>query len=715
MPDRTRRRLARALVVLGALCLLFALPFAYLDRNLFEADGFADNAAAAVQDDAVRTVLAEKVTQELQLADPRVVSAAPLLTSGLEAFLETSAARSIIRAAAIQTHNAFVSRERGSLIVDLANLGIIAGELLRTRDPALADKLERSEAIIVPIADRSVATQVARVAEDVRILAIVLPILALLLFTVAQWLTPGRRRAAGEIGLAIFLVGIAALTLSVVFRGLILTGFEGEGRDVALGVLDAFTGSFTLWCVVVAVTGAIIAASAMSLTEGVDPADVPRLLWTRITRPRRSLVGEVIGALLLIGLGALIIADPAGAVRLAATVVGAYFVFAGVVTLLGLIVGPAPAAELEKPTRRELRRAALPWALGAVALVGGTAMLMALVVVGRSSDEPRVAAAASRGCNGSPQLCDRRFDRVTLPTSHNAMSTAQDGFVNANHGLGTIRQLDRGVRGLLVDAYMGQRNREGVVRTDLAPKAVEIVEARLGADGLAAVQRLAGRAAFGPIEGEKQLYFCHIVCELGAVEGVPFLTSIREWLDRNPNEVLSMMIEDAAPTQDIKGAFEESGLAEYANDFQPGAGRTFPTLREMLRSGKRLWVAAEERGESGTWYHRGYDVTQETPFSFGSPADVKATASCRPNRGPDDAPLLLLNHWVETYPPNPRNADLVNDQDVLVSRAQRCARERGRWPHLLAVDFVERGDVVAAAAELNGVAAPAARGPVLVP
>jgi hypothetical protein len=335
-------------------------------------------------------------------------------------------------------------------------------------------------------------------------------------------------------------------------------------------------------------------------------------------------------------------------------------------------------------------------------IVVGTGGLFAAIIEGRSGDEPQPVSA--RGCNGDVRLCTRSFDRVTFPTSHNAMGTAQDGFLNANHGLSTIRQLDRGIRGLQIDAYLGQRNRDGVVRTDLSPEAVKIAEAQLGAEGLAAVQRLAGRVAFGPIEGDKQLYFCHVVCELGAVEGQAFLRSIRDWLDRNPNEVLSIMVEDAAPTADIKRGFEQAGLAADANDFQWAPGRTFPTLGEMVQSGKRLWIAAEQNGEAGTWYHRGYDVTQETPFSFPTVAALESPTSCRPNRGPADAPLFLVNHWVETYPPNPKNADVVNQRSFIVERARRCQRERERWPQLVAVDFVERGDVVGAAAQLNGAA-----------
>jgi len=232
---------------------------------------------------------------------------------------------------------------------------------------------------------------------------------------------------------------------------------------------------------------------------------------------------------------------------------------------------------------------------------------------------------------------------------------------------------------------------------------VEAAEAKVGPEGLAAAQRLAGSVAFGPIAGHKGVFLCHILCELGALDGVPALRDIRDWTDRNPREVLLLVVEDAAPAAVIKDAFERSGLAAYANEFQPLSGRPFPTLRQMIDSGKRLFVMAEDHGESSGWYHRAYDVMMETPFAFRSPGELQTDASCRPNRGGTGKPLFLVNSWVESYPPDPRNADVVNQRKNLVERARRCERLRGHVANLLAVDFVERGDLIGATDELNGV------------
>ena len=76
---------------------------------------------------------------------------------------------------------------------------------------------------------------------------------------------------------------------------------------------------------------------------------------------------------------------------------------------------------------------------------------------------------------------------------------------------------------------------------------------------------------------------------------------------------------------------------------------------------------------------------QETPFSFRSPEALIGTenlaATCEENRGPDTAPLLLLNHWVSTDPtPLPSHAAQVNAYEPLLRRARECERIRDQSP-----------------------------------
>jgi hypothetical protein len=318
----------------------------------------------------------------------------------------------------------------------------------------------------------------------------------------------------------------------------------------------------------------------------------------------------------------------------------------------------------------------------------------------------------SAACNDHVELCAKRLDEVTLPASHNSMSSsAEPGWFSAAHTLTIHDQLRAGARGLLIDAHYGLRV-GGAVRTDLSERSEragntdrQLYEDTLGPAGLAAIQRIRDRVL--PGEGEPGVFLCHRFCELGATEITGALQSIREFLVEQPDSVIVIVIEDYVLPSAIVTAFEESGLAEKVYRGPPAG--PFPTLREMIDSGQQVVVYAENHGGAAPWYTAGYEqALQETPFTFKravlltTPANWPRT--CRPNRGPESAPLFLINHWVNTDPtPRPTDADKVNTPPVLDGRARECDRLRDLTPNLLAVDFFGRGDVVGAADVLNGV------------
>jgi hypothetical protein len=63
----------------------------------------------------------------------------------------------------------------------------------------------------------------------------------------------------------------------------------------------------------------------------------------------------------------------------------------------------------------------------------------------------------------------------------------------------------------------------------------------------------------------------------------------------------------------------------------------------------------------------------------------------------------LLNHWIERVSPSRVDAVRVNEYEFLLSRARRCAEERGQIPNFVAVNFHLAGDVVRVVDALNGV------------
>jgi hypothetical protein len=158
------------------------------------------------------------------------------------------------------------------------------------------------------------------------------------------------------------------------------------------------------------------------------------------------------------------------------------------------------------------------------------------------------------------------------------------------------------------------------------------------------------------------------------------------------------VVQDEVEFADLETAFETSGLRDRAFAHQPGT--PFPTLRELIDTGQQILVYGENGGEPGTWFQNGYAATfAETPFTF----DVRTDFNCEENRGSEDNPLFLINHWLTTGVPVREAANVVNRRDVLLERVTECEAVRGRQPTILAVDFVETGDLIDVVAELNNV------------
>ena len=56
-------------------------------------------------------------------------------------------------------------------------------------------------------------------------------------------------------------------------------------------------------------------------------------------------------------------------------------------------------------------------------------------------------------CNGSLDLCSKKYNEVAYLTTHNAFNSDQDGLLFPNQTYNIASQLNDGVRGLMIDVY----------------------------------------------------------------------------------------------------------------------------------------------------------------------------------------------------------------------------------------------------------------------
>ncbi len=78
-----------------------------------------------------------------------------------------------------------------------------------------------------------------------------------------------------------------------------------------------------------------------------------------------------------------------------------------------------------------------------------------LVLVALLATAGGVGAATARRCNGAARLCARSLGTVAFATTHNSMASSADGFRPPNQRWSLATQLEHGIRGFQLDAYLG--------------------------------------------------------------------------------------------------------------------------------------------------------------------------------------------------------------------------------------------------------------------
>jgi hypothetical protein len=280
----------------------------------------------------------------------------------------------------------------------------------------------------------------------------------------------------------------------------------------------------------------------------------------------------------------------------------------------------------------------------AASIVVGNALALMLVACG---EEP---VPIPRECNGAVALCARRFDEVSYPTAHNAMSNAEDGWLEPNQNVGIARQLDAGVRALMLDIH----------------------------------------------EWGEDVLLCHGPCPLGSLPLVEGLARIRRFLRAHRGDVVTIIFESYVPAPRVAEAFAAADIDGLVHAHAPGT--PWPTLRQLIDADERLVVLTDDDGGGAyDWYMDVWTHAFDNPYA----AETIADFTCEGGRGDGANALFILNHFLSAPLAQPESAPTVNANPFLVDRARNCMAARAHLPNFVTVDFCDQGDLFDAVAQLN--------------
>ncbi len=702
-----------SLAVLGAVLAVVGAVLLYARTEIVDEGAFADHAAAALENDAVSHLLATEITVQIaEKGSADLVAGRPLIQSVVDTVIGSKPFGQIFRQAAVQANRVLFVRDRNNVALQLADAMEVVRFGLQSVSPKLADELPRSiDLTLLKLKKRAFARQSLAIADQVRWLGIVAPLLALIAFVASVALAPDRRVGVLRAAIAVAAAGIVLAITLLIVRARILAGVFGSDevtdadvRGAIGGVLDAFFGGLFAWALGLALLGLIV-GGASAVLDPERAEDPVTKLRRRITERPRTTAGRALRAVLAIGAGLLVALDTTFALQVFGLLAGAYLIYFGSGELLLLLQPPtAPGEEHKQVRTRALQRTAIA--------AGVTVAVVAIAVVvftGSAGNPNKALATPADGCNGSRALCKLRLSDVVFAGTHNSFSAADSpNWFIANQRRTISRQLEDGVRLLLLDPHWGIADAKGRVRTDFEAEGRDRnrVAKAMPPATLAAAERLAGsfgvRANTG---GEPDVFLCHTACELGATKMVDALTDIREFLDRNRDEVVILFIEPYVPPSAIRDTFERSGIEHYAAVLDRGL--PLPTLGELVSSDHRL-VVFTERDADGTvpWYLDGFSFVQDTPLGATTPDEL----SCKLNRGTRDSPMLMLNQWADVFPPRASANPGFQTKQAIIGRAHECARKRGLPVNLIAVDYYDQGDLIDSVAKLNRERIRAARG-----
>ena len=695
-----RHAVVSLLIFAGVLTGVMATLVVYVRDTLVDSNEAAERAVVALAEPEVRELIGREVVRQIVAANPDALAARPLLEQVVSAAIAAPAFRPIYEAAIRDIHQTALLGQLDTLTIKLTDMALIVKTQAAVISPEFSAQIPDSLTdTLIDLQSDPLLLDAVQAAADIHVLAFLLPLLSLAAFVGSILLSEDRRQAWVRVALGVIAVGLTVLAIETAAGALIPLQFEaGPGREVFLAFWGAYAGDLGLWALVIAAAGTMMITAVWWMAE---PADAAARLgqFRRFMTPPPNLLPRLLWVAAWLLIGGFMIFNWQGAVRVIAGLAGAVLVVNALAELLRLIaperIGVTPKVALRRPGLR----AALT---GAGAAVAVTAVIVGgYFAIDRSGGGSMTGvpftAAFDPACNGHVLLCDRRLDDIAIPATHNSMASAEDGFVLANHSRGIIPQLEAGYRGLMIDLYYGiDSERSPVVVTDIAPLTPEDREAltaELGDAAVASAEELRQRSLAAG--GARDIYMCHGLCEVGATLFSAELERIRGWLERNPRETLVIIIQDKVTPQDVAHAFESAGLMQYVHT--QGFAKPWPTLLEMIDSGRRLVVMSEKDNGGIPWYHDAFTMVQETVYEFEKVEDF----NCELNRGRPDSPLFLINHWVT--PAFAGTGAVANSTEVLEKRVADCREQRGLVPNILAVDFYAEGDALAIAARLNGI------------
>ncbi|CAB4601882.1 unannotated protein [freshwater metagenome] len=753
---RTRKPTARHLGSIFCAILFFVtftlgVTSIWTRMTVFDSARFAERAERVLDSQAVRSKLADEITDAIINTGPsNLASFRTIIRSTLDPILQTPAFRSIFRRALDTSHDYLFTQSGNTQVINLSeSLNVLSGSLQAT-NPDLATSIPTgTNELLVKIGDQTRGLGLWRIAERLTLAGAGLLLAAGLFAFGTIALDTNRHRSTFALGISAAFSGIVMFVLATIAP--IIAGSYANDPDTERAFVSAaefFVSDYRLYSIWIVGFGVVLCAFGTATAPHGEAVTVRSVIdRARFVIDRHkptSQRGQIVHAVLLMVIGFIIVIERETVIPLLVIVVGAVLAYVGASQLLS-IVGRRSTVTTRSAALADVKEVRLNNPTMRVALM----VTVLLISIGAgawfttSDARSQTAANEQRKCNGFPELCDKPLNEVAFLGAHNAMSTAADpGWLFYEQTKSIPAQLDFGVRALLVKTHYGIpttvniTGANAVITDSIAELAVNPIDQddQYSNQQQAKAKELQANIKVDP--NLRDVYLCHVYCEYGATKFTTALGYTRQFLNDNPDNVIIWFIGDYVSKADTEKALREAKVFDRVWDYDPTA--PMPTLGEMIDAKKNIVMISEFSGAPPAWNIKGYGVFQDTPFTFRKDSELYAPGSskytgtatvegpipatvtgadgteqwtkdwagipsCAPNRGTPRSPLFQINHWITPAGAAPTigEAKDVNAYDVLMPRVRDCMTQRGKFPTIVGVNFVEIGDALQVVNELN--------------
>ncbi|QQR97721.1 MAG: phosphatidylinositol-specific phospholipase C domain-containing protein [Sphingobacteriales bacterium] len=247
----------------------------------------------------------------------------------------------------------------------------------------------------------------------------------------------------------------------------------------------------------------------------------------------------------------------------------------------------------------------------------------------------------------------KKYNQVCFLMTHNAMNNTEKGYWFPNQTHSITKQLNDGVRGLMIDTYNGN-------------------------------------------DGNAITY--HGVEFAGSQKLVDVLKEVLVFLSNNPKEIVTIIFENQGSNDQLIKAIQDAYLEEYTYVHNG----TWKTLKEMIDANQRLVLFAEfNKTPSANYLHYAWSTIFDTKYEYKNVNQF----DCDVNRGSNNGTnsLFLINHWLGNIfgVPEKKFAYQANTREVLSKRVNECTAANNHFLNFLGIDFYEIGAAKAIVDSIN--------------